>query len=71
MSKENIELIVVGPEAPLVDGIYDYFSKSPIKVFGPSKEGAKLEGSKDYAKRFMSRHNIPTAAYQSFTKEKY
>ena len=67
--KENIELIVVGPEAPLVDGIYDYFSNSPIKVFGPSKEGAKLEGSKDYAKRFMNRHNIPTAAYQSFTKE--
>lgn len=64
----DIKLIVVGPEAPLVDGIYDYFKNSPIMVFGPSKAGAQLEGSKDFAKEFMIKHNIPTAAYRSFTK---
>ena len=71
--QEGIELVVVGPEAPLVDGIYDFFKADEalksVAVVGPSQEAAQLEGSKDYAKRFMQRHNIPTAAYQSFTPE--
>ena len=66
----NINLVVVGPEEPLVKGISDYFAGDPeihlIPVIGPSKEGAKLEGSKDYAKAFMARHNVPTAAYKTF-----
>ena len=69
----NINLVVVGPEEPLVKGISDYFAGDPeihlIPVIGPSKEGARLEGSKDYAKAFMARHDVPTAAYKSFTKE--
>jgi phosphoribosylamine--glycine ligase len=68
----NINLVVVGPEEPLVKGIADFFAGDPeirlIPVIGPSKEGAKLEGSKDYAKAFMARHGVPTAAYQTFTK---
>ncbi|AXT61811.1 phosphoribosylamine--glycine ligase [Aquimarina sp. AD10] len=70
---KNIEMVVVGPEDPLVQGISDYFAKDEeltnIAVIGPSKEGARLEGSKEYAKEFLIRHNIPTAAYQSFTAE--
>ena len=70
---ENISMVVVGPEDPLVSGIHDYFLASPnlkhIPVIGPQKEGARLEGSKEFAKEFMSRHHIPTAAYKSFTKE--
>ena len=69
----NINLVVVGPEEPLVKGISDYFAGDQeihhIPVIGPSKEGAKLEGSKDYAKAFMARHNVPTAAYKTFTKD--
>ncbi len=69
--QENIEMVVVGPEDPLVKGISDYFAQDSqlknIVVIGPSKEGAQLEGSKEYAKEFLIRHNIPTAAYQSFT----
>lgn len=65
--KEGISIIVVGPEAPLVDGIWDYFQDSNIKIIGPSKVGAQLEGSKSFAKEFMERHNIPTAKYKSFT----
>ncbi|WP_299434103.1 phosphoribosylamine--glycine ligase [uncultured Aquimarina sp.] len=69
--KEKIEMVVVGPEDPLVQGITDFFSKDNelknVSVIGPSQEGAKLEGSKEYAKEFLFRHNIPTAAYQSFT----
>ncbi|MCK5824952.1 MAG: phosphoribosylamine--glycine ligase [Ichthyobacteriaceae bacterium] len=69
----NVNMIVVGPEDPLVNGVYDYFSNNPklsaIKVVGPSKEASKLEGSKEYAKEFMKRHNIPTAGYESFTVE--
>ncbi|MCF0235832.1 MAG: phosphoribosylamine--glycine ligase [Bacteroidaceae bacterium] len=65
-----IEMVVVGPEDPLVKGIYDYFQANDairhIPVIGPSKAGAVLEGSKDFAKAFMQRHNIPTAAYQTF-----
>lgn len=69
-SDNSIDLIVVGNEDPLVAGIYDYFaSRSDILVAGPSKEGARLEGSKDFAKEFMSRHNIPTARHLSVTAE--
>lgn len=71
--KEGIGLVVVGPEAPLVDGIYDFFKADEqlkeVAVVGPSQEAAQLEGSKDYAKRFMARHNIPTAAYKSFNAD--
>ena len=71
--KENIQMIVVGPEDPLVKGIYDYFQNRPelkhIAVIGPSAQGAQLEGSKEFAKGFMMRHHIPTARYQSFTRE--
>jgi phosphoribosylamine---glycine ligase len=69
--KEKINLIVVGPEEPLVNGIYDYFtndlSLSHIAILGPSKAGAQLEGSKDFAKEFMLRHHIPTAKSRTFT----
>ena len=71
--KENIEMVVVGPEDPLVKGIYDFFlndaALSHIPVIGPSKLGATLEGSKEFAKEFLVKHNIPTAAYDSFTAE--
>lgn len=70
--ENEIEMVVVGPEAPLVDGIYDFFQSKDLKhvnVIGPSKQGAILEGSKEFAKEFMQRNNVPTAAYQSFTKE--
>ena len=67
----NVEMIVVGPEDPLVNGVYDYFQGSEIKVIGPSKAAAQLEGSKDFCKRFMSRNGIPTARYQSFTAAEY
>jgi len=70
---ENIKMVVVGPEVPLVEGIYDYFKNdtqlSEVAVIGPSAEAAQLEGSKEYAKEFLVKHNIPTAAYQSFTPE--
>ncbi len=66
----NVNMVVVGPEDPLVKGIYDYFKNDAelcsIPVIGPSKAGAELEGSKEFAKGFMKRHNIPTAAYRSF-----
>lgn len=71
--KNEIQMVVVGPEAPLVAGIADYFANDPqlanIMVIGPRREGARLEGSKDYAKAFMQRHNIPTAAYRTFTRD--
>ena len=69
--KEDIEMVVVGPEDPLVLGIYDFFKADTdlqnVAVIGPSKEGATLEGSKERAKEFMMAHGIPTAAYESFT----
>lgn len=69
----NIGMVVVGPEAPLVKGISDFFKNDEqlcqIPVVGPSKYGAQMEGSKEFAKQFMMRHGIPTAAYQAFTKE--
>jgi phosphoribosylamine--glycine ligase len=68
---EGIDMVVVGPEDPLVKGIYDFFAGDDelkhIAVIGPSQEGAKLEGSKEFAKGFMQRHNIPTAHYQTVT----
>ena len=71
--KENISMIVVGPEDPLVEGIYDYFQGNPetqhIAIIGPTREGARLEGSKEFAKEFMQRHNIPTARYKSITAD--
>jgi len=70
---ENIKMVVVGPEDPLVNGIHDFFLNNEalkdVIVVGPQQEAAKLEGSKEFAKEFMYRHNIPTAAYESFTKE--
>lgn len=70
---ENIEMVVVGPEDPLVKGIYDFFlndeSLKNVPVIGPSKIGAQLEGSKEFAKEFLVKHKIPTAAYDSFTAE--
>lgn len=69
----SIDLVVVGPEDPLVNGIHDYFLENEklkeIPVIGPQKAAAQLEGSKEFAKEFMIRHDIPTAAYQSFTAE--
>ncbi len=69
--KEKIEMVVVGPEDPLVLGIFDFFKNDSelmhIPVIGPSKAGAQLEGSKEFAKQFMVKHKIPTAAYESFT----
>lgn len=68
--KEKVDMVVVGPEDPLVNGIYDAFKEdartATIPVIGPSKAGAVLEGSKDFAKAFMKRHGIPTAAYETF-----
>ena len=70
---EGIEMVVVGPEDPLVHGIYDFFKEdsqlADIPVIGPSKHGAQLEGSKEFAKIFLTKNNIPTAAYGSFTRE--
>lgn len=71
--KENINLVVVGPEEPLVNGIHDFFLSdeelAKIPVIGPKKEGAILEGSKDFSKQFMARHGIPTPGSESFTNE--
>ena len=71
--ENNVNIVVVGPEDPLVAGIYDFFVSDPalanVPLIGPSKAAAQLEGSKDFAKQFMMRHNIPTAKYATFTKE--
>lgn len=71
--ENQIELVVVGPEDPLVKGIYDFFIQDPqlkeCALIGPSQAAAQLEGSKDFAKEFMARHNIPTAKYATFTKD--
>ncbi len=70
---QNIEMVVVGPEDPLVNGIFDFFKNDEvlqkIAVIGPSKKGAQLEGSKEFAKQFLVKNNIPTAAYDSFTAQ--
>lgn len=69
----KVDMVVVGPEVPLVKGITDYFANDPVlknvSVIGPTQKGAELEGSKEFAKAFMQRHNIPTAKYKSFTRE--
>ncbi|KEZ92410.1 phosphoribosylamine--glycine ligase [Nonlabens ulvanivorans] len=69
--ENNVQMVVVGPEAPLVEGIYDYFQEDAalkdVNVIGPSKQAAMLEGSKEFAKEFMERNEVPTAAYKSFT----
>ena len=71
--EHSVDMVVVGPEDPLVKGVYDYFKNDSllkdIPVIGPSRQGAVLEGSKDFAKGFMRRHGIPTAAYRTFTGE--
>nr|AOE07747.1 phosphoribosylamine--glycine ligase [uncultured bacterium] len=68
--KLKIDMVLVGPEIPLINGIQDFLKSDPLtkktSIIGPSKEGAKLEGSKDFAKKFMSKYNIPTAKYRSF-----
>ena len=73
--EHQINMLVVGPEEPLVKGIYDFFQTDPqlhqINVVGPSAEAAQLEGSKAFSKKFMQRHNIPTAGYAEFTKENF
>ncbi|MGJ8683053.1 MAG: phosphoribosylamine--glycine ligase [Nonlabens sp.] len=69
--ENDVQMVLVGPEAPLVEGIYDYFQADAalknVNVIGPSQQAAMLEGSKEFAKEFMQRNNVPTAAYQSFT----
>ena len=73
--ENKIHILFPGPEDPLVDGIYDFFKNDPllkhIIVVGPSKDGAQLEGSKAFSKKFMARHNIPTAASREFTRESF
>ena len=71
--ENNIKMVVVGPEVPLVEGVHDFFladvDLKNIPVIGPKKDGALLEGSKDFSKQFMQKHGVPTARYQSFTKK--
>lgn len=73
VTKHHIRMLIVGPEAPLVEGIVDYFRAKPefsdLKIIGPAKYGAQLEGSKEFAKEFMIRNNVPTARFESFTVE--
>ncbi|MFQ1011273.1 phosphoribosylamine--glycine ligase [Gilliamella apicola] len=66
--QEQIDLTIVGPEAPLVIGVVDSFQKAGLKIFGPTKSASQLEGSKAFTKDFLARHNIPTAQYQNFTE---
>ena len=65
--KNSIHLTVVGPEAPLAAGVVDLFHSRGLKIFGPTRAAAQLESSKDFAKRFMQRHRIPTAAFATFS----
>lgn len=71
VAEQQINLLVVGPEDPLVNGVYDYFTAKGIAVVGPSAAAAQLEGSKAFSKKFMQRHGIPTAAYAEFTAETF
>jgi phosphoribosylamine---glycine ligase len=75
VSANHIDMVVIGPEVPLVDGIHDFLAAHPksgsLKVVGPKKEGAKLEGSKDFAKDFMKHHNIPTAQHFTVTQNNF
>jgi phosphoribosylamine--glycine ligase len=70
-AEKGIDLVVVGPEDPLVNGVYDYFEERGIPVIGPSKAAAQLEGSKAFSKKFMQRHGIPTASYAEFTEDSF
>ena len=67
VQREDIYFTVVGPEAPLAAGVVDAFRAAGLKIFGPTKAAAQLESSKDFAKRFMMRHNIPTAFFETFS----
>jgi len=69
--EKGIDLVVAGPEDPLVNGVYDYFAERGIPVIGPSKAAAQLEGSKAFSKKFMKRHGIPTAGYAEFTADNF
>jgi phosphoribosylamine---glycine ligase len=71
VEENEIELVIVGPEAPLVDGIADFLNEQKIPVFGPTKKAAMLEGSKEFAKEFMTKYNIPTADYAVFSAQDY
>ncbi|MCU0374440.1 MAG: phosphoribosylamine--glycine ligase, partial [Chitinophagaceae bacterium] len=71
VNENGIDLIVAGPEDPLVNGVYDYFAERGIPVVGPSKAAAQLEGSKAFSKKFMQRHGIPTAGYAEFTEDTF
>ncbi|OGI10203.1 MAG: phosphoribosylamine--glycine ligase [Candidatus Margulisbacteria bacterium GWF2_35_9] len=67
VKEKKIDLIVVGPEVPLVEGIVDYFEAKNIRIFGPNQQAAQLEGSKSFSKKFMQKHGVPTAEYEEFT----
>ena len=69
--REAVGLTIIGPEAPLVEGIVDAFQAAGLRCFGPSRMAARLEGSKSFSKHFLQRHGIPTAAYRSFTRENF
>ena len=71
MVNNDIEWVIIGPEQPLIDGLTDVLSETNAKVFGPNKEAAQLEGSKEFAKKIMDKYNIPTAEYETIcSKEK-
>ncbi|MEM1155511.1 MAG: phosphoribosylamine--glycine ligase, partial [Pseudomonadota bacterium] len=67
-TEHDVGLTIVGPEAPLVEGVVDYFESRDLRCFGPTRGAAQLEGSKAFTKDFLARHNIPTAAYRNFTE---
>jgi len=67
VQEKNVDLVVVGPEVPLVEGIVDYFEAKNVRVFEPNKKASQLEGSKSFSKKFMEKHNVPTAKYKEFT----
>ncbi|MEX1062763.1 MAG: phosphoribosylamine--glycine ligase [Balneolaceae bacterium] len=69
--QKNIDLIVIGPEKPLVDGLTDYLEERGFSVFGPGREAARLEGSKEFAKKFMDKYKIPTASYETFDSGRF
>ena len=66
--EQNVDLTIVGPEQPLVDGVVDAFTAQGLMIFGPNAKAAQLEGSKSFTKDFLARHQIPTADYQNFTE---